>query len=150
MLKSVPKMIFEKYHRQVVHGRLTIRTGHLAPLAVQGEAQLLEQFVARDMTARIVDDLELVEVHVQHRVLAVPLLRGFEQVLQAPFEFPPVGQAGERVVARLIGHLPRETADFRNVVQQDHGTLITGTRGPYGRGTQLDGMFLPARKRNQQ
>ena len=35
MEKSVPKIMLEKYHKQVVHGLLTINTGHLAPLATR-------------------------------------------------------------------------------------------------------------------
>src|SRR5690606_15785111 len=53
-----------------------------ANLRLQQRADLLQQLVARAVTARVVDDLELVEVDMQDRVRRLPRLRA----LQSPFE----------------------------------------------------------------
>ncbi|HST39173.1 MAG TPA: hypothetical protein VLK58_06680, partial [Conexibacter sp.] len=63
---------------------------------------LLEEHVAVVMTERVVDLLEVVEVHDHHREAAVAALGGAQRLLDAVAEQHAVGQAGERVVQRLV------------------------------------------------
>ena len=63
---------------------------------------LLEQHVAVVVAERVVDLLEVVEVHDHHREAAVAALGGAQRLLDAVAEQHAVGQAGERVVQRLV------------------------------------------------
>lgn len=61
--------------------------------------QLLQQVVSRRMPARVIDDLELVEVHIQQRRAVARLdLDAVERTLQFQSEFATVKHARERIV----------------------------------------------------
>ena len=63
----------------------------------------LQQLVAGVVAERVVDLLEAVEVHDQHgHAAAVAAARPRGRVLDAVAEQRAVGQAGERVVQRLV------------------------------------------------
>jgi len=85
---------------------------------LQEVRELSDQFVAGDVTAGVVDDLELIEVQVADRVAGAGRLCGIERPLQAHLELAPVDQAGERVVARLVRELPRQLVRFGDVGQR--------------------------------
>ncbi len=73
-----------------------------AQVALQEQCQLTQQLVARGMATGIVDDLELVEVHVAQHVLAPLLQGGLQGAFEAQLELAPVDESGKRVVARLV------------------------------------------------
>ena len=56
------------------------------------------QLVARRVPAGVVDDLELVEVEIHHRVMAARLARARQRAVQPVLELAPVDEAGQRVV----------------------------------------------------
>ena len=64
---------------------------------------------------RVVDRLEAVEIEEQHGVLRAGGLRHFERALQPQLEFAPVGQARQRVVARVVRELLRQFVRRRDV-----------------------------------
>ena len=63
---------------------------------------LLEEHVAVVVAERVVDLLEVIEVHDHHGQAAVAALGGAQRLLDAVAEQHAVGQAGERVVQRLV------------------------------------------------
>ena len=82
--------------------RIAQQLGHLAQHAVAGQ-----------VAAGVVDELEAVEVEVTQHVLAVAALAALDRLFEAPLELAAVDQAGERIVRRLVGHLPRQSAQSR-------------------------------------
>jgi hypothetical protein len=70
----------------------------VADFALQQRRHLLEQLVAGDVAAGVVDHLELVDVDITQRVLLVFHRRGFDGALQARLERAPVVAPGQRVV----------------------------------------------------
>ena len=96
-------------HRVRIAHRVLDQRGHLA-----------QHVVAGGMPAGVVHDLESIEIQIAQRVRAIAGLRRVHGLLQAPFEFTAIHQPGERIVAGLIGHLPRESAQFAGVVQHQH------------------------------
>ena len=54
------------------------------------------------MAAGVVDDLELVDIEVQDRVVVIRVLRPLERGAQAVLELAPDGQTGQRVVRRQV------------------------------------------------
>ena len=86
-----------------------------AHATLQELGELSQQLVARDVTARVVDDLELIEIEITHRVTRAGGLGRVERALQADLELATVDQAGERVVARFIRKLPRQLVRFGDV-----------------------------------
>jgi transcription termination factor NusB len=53
------------------------------------------------VTARVVDDLELIEVQIADRVTGVRRLRRVDRLLQAILELAAIEQARQRIVAGL-------------------------------------------------
>ena len=89
--------------------RLLEQPGNLAQHAVAGGVATL-----------VVHRLEAVEVEVaEHAAVAIAtrLLDGF---LETPDELAAVDEPGERVVARLVGHLARQSAQVGHVAHGDH------------------------------
>ena len=70
----------------------------------QARADLDQQLVAGLVAERVVDRLEAVDVEQQHRDAEAEALGAAEGVLDAVEEQRAVGQAGERVVQRLVAH----------------------------------------------
>ena len=100
-----------------------------AHAALQKLRELSQQLVARDVAAGIVDDLELIEIEVAHRVARAGRLRRIERALQADLELAAVDQAGERVVARFVRELPRQLVRLgdvgeRALVVEDASVLV--------------------------
>ena len=50
----------------------------------------------------------------------IPGLRGIHRLAQPPLEFPPIDEARERIVARLVGHLPGQPAQLAGVVHDQY------------------------------
>ena len=107
-------------------------TGHLA-----------QQLVARSMAQRIVHELEAVEIEEQGREQALlAIVHAIDRVLQALQELAAVGQAGERVMRRLMAQLaigPRHAlvigaATGRHVGVEDAGDQRDGQDAEGGDG----------------
>jgi hypothetical protein len=60
------------------------------------------------MAAGVVDDLELIEVHVQQCVIGAGALSIVDGVLQTTLEFTPIRKARQGVVRRLMMKLCRK------------------------------------------
>ena len=80
-----------------------------------------EQLVAGGVAEAVVDRLEVVEVDEQHREVAVACApTRAERVLDAVAEQRLVGEAGERVVERLVGELVLEPLALGDVAEAPH------------------------------
>jgi len=69
----------------------------MAHARTQAPRHFHQQFVAGDMTERVVDDLEAVQVDQQQAHLMAQAPRVLERTFGAPHQLAPVGQAGERI-----------------------------------------------------
>lgn len=67
------------------------------------------------MAAGVVDDLELIEIEIQQRVMRVPTHR-FDSFIHAALELVAIGQTGERIV---IGQM-RNGLERAPVFGSDH------------------------------
>ena len=70
--------------------------------ALQGTAELAQQFVTGNMSTGVVDHFKLVEVHKAQGVLALIGEQGGEQTFSASLKFGAINQPGQGVVAGLI------------------------------------------------
>jgi hypothetical protein len=92
--------------------------------------------------AGVVHYLEAIEIEVAEHVRRLAAPRRFGRLVEAALELAPVHEAGERVVRRLVGHLPVQTTQLGHVVQQDYGAnefVIDAQR----RCGELDGALFP-------
>ena len=110
-------------------------------------AQQLRDFaqhaVAGEMAAGVVDDLEAIEIEVTQHVRGVATPRGFDRFVEAALELAPVHEAGERIVRRLVRHLPMQAAQLGDVVQQDDRASELAALIAQRRCGELDGALLP-------
>src|SRR6185312_12228061 len=72
-----------------------IAVAHRVP---QDLGDLAQHAVAGEMAARVVDDLETIEVEITQHVLAFAAMPALGRLLQAPLELAAVDEAGERIV----------------------------------------------------
>ena len=93
----------------------TARRRVLQPLAHLGQ-----QLVARGVPERVVDRLEVVEVHEQDRGVLVVARLAVECVLDAVAEQRAVGEPGDGVVERLVGELLLELLALADVAHVEH------------------------------
>ena len=84
------------------HARHRVVLAHRGP---QPLGHLHQQLVADAVAARVVDQLEPVEVEVEHRHAALACLRALDRLLQALLEHHAVDQLGQVVVVREVAHL---------------------------------------------
>ena len=132
----------------------------IAPEAADGVAvahriaQQLGDFaqhaVAGDVPARVVHDLEAVEVEITQHVLPIAAMAPVDRLLGPPFELAAVDHAGERIVRRLIGHLASQAPQLRHVVQQHDRPYHLVRLVAHRRGGQLDRALAAVRTRQQQ
>jgi hypothetical protein len=94
----------------------------VANVMTQQVGELSQQLVAGDVTAGIVDHLELIEVQVSQHVSPAALARALQGICQAPFELPAVDEFGQRIVLGLVLDLSGETPGFGDVLKDQHGT----------------------------
>ncbi len=100
------------------------QAGHRAAVAdhvLQQGADAAQQLVAGQVAAGVVDQLELVQVHIAEGVggaLAGGLLQA---ALEVAVEGLAVEQPGGFVVAGLVGQLQRQQALVRHVLKHQHG-----------------------------
>src|SRR5690606_7358785 len=98
----------DEQHRELVSA--DARDGiRIANFLLEQRRDLSQQIVAGDVSAGVVDELEIIEVEiaddVPHRVGASRC----ERRLEPPLELRTVHEPGQRVVSRLIRHLASET-----------------------------------------
>jgi hypothetical protein len=77
--------------------------------------------VARHVAAAVVHDLEAVEIEIAEDVARLVRVRELQRFFEPALELATVHQAGERIVARLVGHLARDAAQLADVAHHDHG-----------------------------
>ncbi len=68
--------------------------------------ELAQQLIAGRMAAGVVDDLELIQIDVHHRVSTGPDLGIGQDLAEALMKVFPVGQRGQRVVIGKVHHEP--------------------------------------------
>ncbi len=118
-------------HRELVAA--DARDGvRIAQALLQQRGDLAQQVVAGDVPARVVDELEPVEIEVADHVTDAFAARGVERRLEPPLELRAVDEARQRIVARLVRHLAREAAQLADVVE-DHDAAGDLTVGPANR-----------------
>ena len=100
-----------KQHREFVAA--DARQGiAFADFLTQLMRDLAQQFVAGIMAAGIVNDLKLIKIYKEQRMHFSVLLRAQQRALQAILKLAAIDQAGEHIVACLIGYLRRCMIDF--------------------------------------
>src|SRR5690606_7531664 len=109
-----------------------------ADLRLQQRADLPQQLVARAVAARVVDDLELVEIDVQDRVRRLPRFRALQRPLETALELAPIHELREDVVARRIRQPPVQLARLADVVKHEHAARDVAERIADRRGGALD------------
>ena len=113
----------------------------LAQALEQHGADLAHELVAGGVTAGVVDDLELVQIEIHHRVVAAQFRGALEREPQATLEFGAIYQAGQGVVTRLVGKLGDILALAADIVHdQDHADDLARPR-PYRGGGLYDRNF---------
>ena len=65
--------------------------------------QLAQQFVTGRVSAGVVDDLELVQIHVAEHLLPAAALMALQRMGNPALELLAVDQPGQGVVGRLVG-----------------------------------------------
>ena len=95
----------------------------LARASSQMSRDRLEELVADEMTERVVDTLELVDVDVMHRELLAAHDRG-QLAPQVLVEHGAVGQVGQRVVMRQMGDARLDAAALGDVLVRGHPAAI--------------------------
>ena len=116
-LQRVVRAAVLQQHAELVAAEARHHVGQPHP-RLQHLAELAQQLVAGHVAAGVVDHLEAVEVHEQHGVGRAGGVRQLERVLQPRLELAAVLQAGERIVARVVGQLLGEGVGRRDVGQR--------------------------------
>jgi len=75
----------------------------VADSAAQYGGKLAQKLVTGDMTAGVINDLELVKIHITKRVLKLAGFRRVHRFSQPTLEFAPVDQPGQVIMTGLIG-----------------------------------------------
>ncbi len=86
---------------------------------LQQAGDVAQKPVTGAVTAGVVDDLELIEVHVQQHVLAFAALGVGDRVLETHVEFATIDEPGERVVAGLVGQRALEPSLLGDIAEHD-------------------------------
>ena len=139
----------DQQHAELVaaEARHGVRVAHR--LADQ-RRDLAQHVVAREVAAGVVDRLEAIEVQIAHHVALPARARDFERLAEAALEFAAIDQPGQRVVARLVGHLLRQAAQFADVVQHHGGAGDLPFLAADRRCRCLDADFIAGRARDHQ
>ena len=123
-LRHLPLRFDERAARHQ-HGELVAaQPGHEVDLAhrvLEQGGDPAEQLVAGQVAAGVVDQLELVEVHVAQGMGGAERPALLESALEMAVEGLAVEQAGQVVVRGLVGELEGEQALVAHVLEDDHG-----------------------------
>ena len=109
-----------------------------ADLRLEQRADLPEQRIAGAVAAGVVDDLELIEIEAAERIGGLARLRALQRPLHAILELAAVHEAGEHVVARVVGEPPIELARLADVVEHQHAARYRAAAVADGRGRAFD------------
>src|SRR5580658_1563051 len=107
----------DEQHAELVAAQAPDRVA-IAHGIAQQLRHLPQHAVAGEVPARIVDDLEPVQVEVAQHVLPVAAMPTLVGLFQEPLELAAIDETSERIVGRLVGHLAREPAQLRHIVQE--------------------------------
>ena len=88
--------------------------------AFQQGAQLTQQRIARVVAAGIVHDAELVQIQMEQCVTALPRMSRLQGTFQALLELASVRQAGQHVMAGVVGQASLQLTRFGHVVEHEH------------------------------
>jgi len=102
-----------------------------------------QDLVANCMAPVIVDLLEAVQVYEQHRQQAPAATRRGDRPVEPIGQQQPVGQAGEDVVLRQVGHAQRQGASRAHVVEHDHRADHSSMPVMHGGGSVFDCGLAP-------
>ena len=105
-------------------------TCRLAAAAGERSRQLPQQFIPGRMPGRVVDDLELVQVHEQHGGFTTRIAVFLQRRVQSTLEAAPVEQARQRIMGGLVGHLGGDAPCLGHIVEHQDGTddVVTDIR----------------------
>ncbi len=98
-----------------------------AQLRRQAGGEMAQEAVAGLVPAGVVDQLELVQVDEAQRVPLPAAVRGFQRAVQPARDLAPVDQAGEFVMAGLVGDLAGQFVRFGHVLGQSEQLLAAPT-----------------------
>ncbi len=90
-----------------------------AHVPAQHLADAAQKLVAGQMSTGIVDDLELIQIHVTQNIFRVLFLNRLQHPGQPLLELASIFQPGERVVGSVIADLAHQLAGFRDVLAHD-------------------------------
>jgi len=102
---------------------------------------MLEELVGDGMSAGIVDQLELVEVDVEKRMLPAFLVCQMQHAAQAALELRTIDEPGQTVVGRPMVHLPRHASLLGHIADDDHLTENTACAVAQGGSRRLNTVF---------
>mmetsp|Transcript_59389 Transcript_59389/g.140279 ORF Transcript_59389/g.140279 Transcript_59389/m.140279 type:complete len:1259 (-) Transcript_59389:615-4391(-) len=135
-------------HREFIAAEPCDRVGSPYRL-LQQAADLLEQFIAHAVAAGVIDELELVQVDVEQRMLVLELARMGQQAAQPRFELDPVDQPGQRIVAGAVGDFAGQAPLLGHIVEDQHrAEQFTGLVDDGGRAV-LDAELLALARQQQ-
>ena len=114
--------VIGQQHRELVAAEPRERAG-LRHARAQHVAELAQQQVAGAVAAGVVDDLELVEIHVEQRrrLAGLAPCTAASTVGQALFELAPIDEPRQRIVAREIREPAVQLPLLAHVVEHHHG-----------------------------
>ena len=110
----------------------------VAQIALEHAADVAQQPVAGGVPATVVDDLESVEVEIQHRVLAPEVRGACERAGEPLLEFAAIDETRQAVVSRLSRQLDSPVPLARDIVQHEHGADDAARAIANGRGGNVD------------
>ena len=118
-------------HAELVSAEARQHVAFAQPRPQQG-ADLAQQFVTGGVPAGVVDDLELIEVEIQHRMLSFLRFPMLDDRAYPLLEFAPVQEARQRIVAREIRKPRRILALAAHVLDDEHGADRPAARSRIG------------------
>ena len=130
LIGDLPRLVERATHQQhaeLIAAEAADEVG-IAHRAAHQLGDVAQQTVAGQVTARVVDHLEAVQIQITQHVGHFAALGRIDTLLQPALEFAAVDQPGERIVGRLVGDLPRQPARLGHVVQHQHGTAVIAIR----------------------
>ncbi len=107
----------------------------VADVALDPLGHLLQQLIADVVAQRVVDVLEQIQIDEQHRDTGAAMGGVGDRLRQRLVELEAVGQGGQRVVMRQIGHARAERALLGDVAQdhdRSHQAVVVPVQGRDG------------------
>ena len=122
VVRDLPRLLERAPHQQqrefiAADASRRVRIAHRL---LDDRGDLAQHIVAGGMPAGVVHHLEPVEIQVAQGVRRIARLSGVHRLAQPPFELAPIHETRQRIVTRLIGHLPGQAAQFAGVVHDEH------------------------------